>query len=103
MIAYIKALRYYSGAIKNGRFTGPNAESVIAILTQYTPLKDRATYAVIATPLVDPDGYLNMASLTHDLNVYKDLGEVKSPITIDQVVDLSFVDAALRVIGKYKR
>src|ERR1043166_793029 len=36
MRAYIKAVREYNDALKDGRIAGPNAEEVIAILSEYT-------------------------------------------------------------------
>ena len=40
MRAYIKAVREYNDALKDGKIAGPNAEEVIAILTEYTFIKD---------------------------------------------------------------
>ena len=38
--AYIRAVRDYNDAFKGGRLAGPNAEEIIAILTEYTEIKD---------------------------------------------------------------
>ena len=40
MRAYIKAVREYNDALKDGKIAGPNAEEVISILTKYTFIKD---------------------------------------------------------------
>ena len=45
MRAYIKAVREYNDALKDGRIAGPNAEEVIAILTEHTFIKDAASTA----------------------------------------------------------
>jgi NitT/TauT family transport system substrate-binding protein len=46
MRAYVKAARYYYGALANGHLAGPNAADVIAILTA-TSTKDPAVYRAI--------------------------------------------------------
>src|SRR5437763_217361 len=40
MRAYIKAVREYNDALKDGHIAGPNADEVVAILTEYTFIKD---------------------------------------------------------------
>ncbi|HXP92532.1 MAG TPA: ABC transporter substrate-binding protein, partial [Candidatus Binatia bacterium] len=74
---------------------------VVSILIQYTPIKDPATYAAMVPAGVDPNGYLNVASMEKDLALWRQLGEVKNTITARQVVDLSFIDAANKTLGKY--
>ena len=39
MRAYVRAVRFYNGALKGGRLDGPNADEVIAILSEATPIK----------------------------------------------------------------
>jgi NitT/TauT family transport system substrate-binding protein len=102
MVAYVRGLRYYYGGLKDGHYAGPNGAAVVSILIQYTPVKDPATYAVMVPAGVDPNGYLNVASMEKDLDLWRTLGEVKNAISARQVVDLSFVDAANRVLGKYR-
>ena len=36
MNAYIRAVRDYNDALKDGRLAGPNADEIISILTEYT-------------------------------------------------------------------
>jgi hypothetical protein len=52
---------------------------------------------------VDPNGYLNVASMEKDRQLWGQLGELNGTITASQVVDLSFVDAANRTLGKFRR
>src|SRR5262249_3151709 len=47
MRAYIRAVRFYNGALKNGRLDGANADDVIAILSEATPIKSRDIYKLI--------------------------------------------------------
>jgi NitT/TauT family transport system substrate-binding protein len=103
MVAYVKGLRYYYGALQGGHYAGPNAPSVIAILQANTAVKDPNLYKAMTPNAVNPDGAVNVATMSSDLAVWRMLGEVTSNITVEQVVDLSFVDAAVKVLGKYRR
>jgi NitT/TauT family transport system substrate-binding protein len=100
MIAYVKALRYYHGALKGGRFAGPNAPSVISILQQYSVLKDPAIYAAMIPAGIDPNGYLNIASMNKDIDFWHGLNLIEGPIRAEQVVDMSFVENANKVLGR---
>jgi NitT/TauT family transport system substrate-binding protein len=102
MRAYIRAVRFYNGALRDGRLDGPNADDVIAILTEATPIKSRDIYKLITPTGMNPDGRVNTASLAHDLAFYTEQGLVKGSVKLDDVVDGSFVEAALRVLGPYR-
>jgi NitT/TauT family transport system substrate-binding protein len=102
MRAYLRALRFYNGALKDSRMAGPNAEEVIGILTQTTPIKDPAVFRIIIPNGVDPNGFINVPSLKLDLDNYRDAGLIKGEVTIEQVVDRSFVDWAVRELGPYQ-
>jgi len=103
MRAYLKGVRFYNGALKDGRMTGPNADEVIAILSESTPIKDPAIYKAITPTGMNPDGKVNVQSLADDLAFYKEQGLITGDIRADQVVDHSFVEAALKEMGPYKQ
>src|SRR5262249_41554437 len=44
MRAYIRAVRFYNDALKEGRLQGTTADEVIAILSEATPIKNRDVY-----------------------------------------------------------
>ena len=71
MKAYIRAVRYYNDALKDGRLAGRNADEVIAILTEYTAIKDPAVYRAITPQGCHPDGRVNAASLEKDFAFYQ--------------------------------
>jgi NitT/TauT family transport system substrate-binding protein len=102
MRAYIRAVRFYNGALKDGRLDGPNADEVIAILTDATPIKSRDIYKLITPTGMNPDGRVNKASLAYDLAFYTEQGLVKSAVNLDDAVDGSFVEAALKELGPYR-
>jgi len=102
MRAYIRAVRFYNGALQNGRLDGPNADDVIAILSEATPIKGRDIYKLITPTGMNPDGRVNKASLAYDLAFYTEQGLIKGAVNLDQVVDGSFVEAVLKEFGPYR-
>ena len=103
MVAYLRGLRYYYEGLKDGHYAGPNGQTVVSILSQYTPIKDAAVYAAMTPAGVDPNGYLNVASMEKDRQFWAQLGELSGPVTASDVVDLTFIDAANKTLGKYRR
>ena len=76
---------------------------MIAILIESTPIKNPAVFRAITPSGNNPDGRVNVASLKHDQDFYRKLGVLTGDVKVDQVVDYSFVEAALRTLGPYKR
>ncbi|WP_151446657.1 ABC transporter substrate-binding protein [Lacisediminimonas profundi] len=102
MIAYLKGARFYNDALKDGKFAGPNAAELISMLTVDTNVKDPELYKKMVPSAVDPNGKLNDASLKKDFAFYKDQGYLEGSVTVDQVVDRSFAEAAVKALGPYK-
>jgi NitT/TauT family transport system substrate-binding protein len=44
-----------------------------------------------------------LKSVEMDLAFYKKLGMVKGKIEVAQIIDRSFIDAAIKTLGPYKR
>jgi NitT/TauT family transport system substrate-binding protein len=103
MKAYVRAIRFYNDALKGGRMAGPNADEVIGILIQATPIKDPAIFRIITPNGCDPNGFINVPSLKLDFENYRAAGLIKGDVTVEQVVDGSFLEAALRELGPYQR
>jgi len=103
MRAYLRGVRVYNDALKDGHFAGPKAGEVIAILTKATPIKDAALFRRIVPSTANPDGGVNMKGLRNDLAFFRELGLIENrDITVDQVVDNSFVKAAVDKLGPYR-
>jgi NitT/TauT family transport system substrate-binding protein len=102
MRAYLRAVRDYNDALKDGKLAGPNADEVVAILVEYTGIKDSAVHRAITPQGTNPDGRVHEASLKNDLQFYKDEGQVTAKVTVEQALDTSFVEAALKELGPYK-
>ena len=101
MVAYLKAVRFYNDAIKDGRFAGPNAAEVIDILTTETRYKDAALYSDVVPNGCDPDGKLDLPSIETDLAFWREQKYVEGMISATDVLDESYVTAALKVLGPY--
>jgi NitT/TauT family transport system substrate-binding protein len=102
MVAYLRAARFYNGALANGKFAGPNADRVISILTQYAKIKDPAIYHALVPSVCDPNGALDMASLGKDFAFFQQQKMLNAGMTIGQVVDQSFARSAAAKLGPYK-
>lgn len=102
MRAYIKGVRYYNDALKDGKLIGRTSDDVIAILAGATKMKDPALYRKIVPNGVNPDGRVNVASMDHDIGVYRDEGLLQGNITAAQTVDMSFATEAVKELGPYR-
>jgi NitT/TauT family transport system substrate-binding protein len=101
--SYLRAVRFYNDALKDGKLAGPTAEEVIAILTQSTPIKDASLYRSILPHGLDPDGRVNIESLKHDMDLYRAQGLLIGSVAVEQVVDRSFMDVARGEMGPYQK
>ncbi len=99
MSAYLRGLRYYNDAFAKNE-AAKRAE-VIDILTEYTPVKDKTLYDKMAMPGLQPNGTVNVASLKADQDYYLAAKLLDRPADLDAVVDMSFVDAAVKRLGPY--
>ena len=102
MVAYLKGARFYNDALKDGHFAGPTAPELISILTAETSVKDPELIRKMVPNAIDPNGKINDASLKKDYAFYKEQGYLEGNVTAEQVVDKSFLEAALKVLGPYK-
>jgi NitT/TauT family transport system substrate-binding protein len=103
MIAYLKAVRYYDGALMDGHLTGQNAEDVIKILTKYSFIKDPEVHRSIVSHWIDPNGDVNMASLQMAWQYFVDTKQIDGSVKVGDVVDLSYVHDAAKALGPYAK
>lgn len=94
MRAYLRAVRYYNRALHDGRLAGETAADVIAILAEYTNVKDPRLLAKVTPPGLNPTGRVNEASLQRDLDFFASQGHIRGNVDIKAVVDMSFVEEA---------
>ena len=67
-----------------------------------TTLKDPALYNSMPMPGTDPNGALNLESLDADQDWWIAAGYQQRKVSLDEVVDTSFVKAALERLGPYQ-
>ena len=99
MRAYLRAVRFYNGALKDGHIAGANADEVIAILSSATALKSTESTGLLIPPGIDPNGKVDIESLRSDLAFYVEQGWAKQNIELDKVVDNSFAKEVLKDLG----
>jgi len=98
MLAYIKSLRDYNDAF----FKNINKDEIVSILAEYSVVKDKALYDKMFPVGLNPDGYVKMKGIQMDLDWYSKRGLLKGELKAEDVVDNSYVDYALSVLGKYE-
>jgi NitT/TauT family transport system substrate-binding protein len=103
MKAFIRGARDMNDAQKGGHFVGSRGDEVIAILAKHSRVKDIELLKAMVPSACDPNGRPNLSSLEKDLEFVQGLGLVGPNIKAAQIVDLSFVEAALADLGLYKR
>ncbi len=103
MRAFLRGTRDYADAVRGGRLSGPGAEDIIAILTEYSLIRDADIYRKIRVNYCDPDGRINLDSLEKDLAYFRAQGLIEGKVTVADSVDASLAEAAVRDIGPYKR
>ncbi|HXZ01075.1 MAG TPA: ABC transporter substrate-binding protein [Stellaceae bacterium] len=102
MVAYIEGLRFYAQAISGGYLRGPKAGAVIDILAAEGEIKDKALLGRLVANGVNPDGHVNEASLRTDLAFYRAQNLISGPVAVEDLVDASFVEAALKQLGPWQ-
>jgi NitT/TauT family transport system substrate-binding protein len=88
---------YYDAFVK-----GRDRAGVIGVLSRYSSLKDPAAYEQMELQGLHPDGQINRASVEYELNYYVERGYVTGSVDLDRLIDPSYAEAALRVIGPYQ-
>ena len=99
MVAYLKGVRFYNQAVKEG---GSKLEELIQILIKHTGVKERKVYDKVVWAGLNPDGFVNRESMADQQKFYNEAGWVPETTPVEQFVDDSFVKHALQVLGGYR-
>jgi NitT/TauT family transport system substrate-binding protein len=103
MRAYLRGVRLYNDALKDGHLAGTKANQVIPILVKYTTIKDESLFRRMIPSYCNPNGEVNVASLRKDLDFFRELGLIeKKDASVEGVVDPSFAKAAVAKLGPYQ-
>ena len=97
MNAYLRGLRDYNDAF----FYNKDFDAIVAILTKWTKVKDASLYRKMVPVGLSPDGSLNIDSLRQDAQWMHDHGFVKQPVKIEEIVDTTFIENAVKKLGPY--
>jgi NitT/TauT family transport system substrate-binding protein len=104
MTGYLRSVRYYSDAFFKQPRDKAAYEEVVGILTKETTVKDPALYAQMQVPAIHPDGKVQVQSLKDDQEWYLENGYQKTKIDLDDAVDMSYAEYAVKQLGgPYKR
>jgi NitT/TauT family transport system substrate-binding protein len=98
MNAYIRGVRDYNDAF------GPKKkgyDEVVNILVANTTVKDPKIFAQMKPAGLDPDGKLDLQSIKNDLSYYTESGQVKPGADLTKLVDTTFQETAVGLLGKY--
>jgi NitT/TauT family transport system substrate-binding protein len=99
MIAFLRGVREYNDGMFKMR---PNRPEVVQSLIQHTSIKDPALYDKMEMSWVNPNGHLQVENLKEQQREFAALGLLEgAPVDLDQIVDTSYVENALRVLGVY--
>lgn len=77
-------------------------EEIATILAKYTAVTDPAVHLKTVPSYITPNGYISRESLQEQVAFYTEKGWIKVKIDANAVIDDSFVDHAIGVLGKYE-
>jgi NitT/TauT family transport system substrate-binding protein len=97
MKGYVRASRYYHDAVLAER-AGPRYDEVVAITARYTEASPELIRA--GFPYQDRDGRLDLADVGRQLAWYHKAGMITRPLVPRDLVDASFLEDALRSLGR---
>lgn len=100
MVAYVRGLRVYHDALREG---GQKREDLIRILMQHTNAKERDVYDEVTWAGLNPDGAALTQSIADQQQFFVKMGRVEKPVPIEKLVDNSFAEHAVKVLGPYRR
>jgi ABC-type nitrate/sulfonate/bicarbonate transport system substrate-binding protein len=99
IVAYVQALRDYNDAF----FHNEDKDIIVDILTKYSTVTDKELYDKMFPPGLNPNGYVRMKGIELDLEWYKSRDLLKGDLTAEDVVDNSYVDYAVELLGEYDK
>jgi NitT/TauT family transport system substrate-binding protein len=103
MRALIRGMRFYNDALQGGKLAGPKADEVIAILVEESHIKEPEIHRSIVSNAIDPDGGLHLESLRVAWQFFVDTKQIDGKVKVDDVVDMSFAQEAVKSLGPYKK
>jgi hypothetical protein len=94
MVAYLKGVRDFDDALDNGK-----DKAEIMRIIQTTAKLDAPTMEKLVWPGFNRDGKFNLESLASDQTFYIEEGAQKQQVDLKDVVDTTFIEAAVERLG----
>jgi NitT/TauT family transport system substrate-binding protein len=98
MSAYLKGVRDYNDAFVKNR----DRAAIVDVLSKNTNVKKPELYATMVMPGLDPNGAVNVAGMTSDMEWFLSKGFLKEKVDVSKVVDSTFKDNAVKRLGAYE-
>jgi NitT/TauT family transport system substrate-binding protein len=102
MRAYLRGVRVYNDSLRHGKIVGPQAEAILKIFSDASRQSDASILAAVTPNGNNPNGRPNLTSMLEDLSFFREQGLIQGNVSPKDIVDLSFVDEAVKSLGPYK-
>jgi len=99
--AYLRGARDYERA----RQFGQNVEEIAGFLSKYNQQPAQLVGSVFRNggmTAIDPDGRINVESVQHDINWYRDRKYVDGDVSASAFVDSQYADYAVAALGPFR-
>lgn len=98
MVAYMKSLRYLEDAFRKN----VNRDEAVQYFIKHTQQKEAALYDAMGLSYNETDGRVNVSAIETDQEFYIRQGLQKQRVDVKTLVDSSFSQHAVQVLGPYK-
>jgi len=99
MKAFLRGCRLFNSAYQNGKMVpGPAADKVKIAIKSFTDLNDRLIETMVPYGC-NSDGKLNIAGMKKDFEFFKQRGLLQEEVNVDQLVDMSFAERAVKELA----
>jgi NitT/TauT family transport system substrate-binding protein len=98
MRAYLRGLRDYNDAFGKDK----NRAAIVDILSRNTNVRKVELYATMVLPGLDPNGALNTAGMTRDMQWFFKKGFLKQEVSMPGVIDDAYRENAVKQLGPYQ-
>jgi NitT/TauT family transport system substrate-binding protein len=103
MTAYVRAARDYNDAVVGGKLAdNDKGRDILRILSKGLNMSE-AALARADMHALDPDGRPNVEAIRRDIAFFRETRDLKNDVALDRIVDLSFVENAVKQLGPYRR
>lgn len=99
MTAYLRGVRDYRRAFVARKAPAAFVDEIVRIMGKWTPMRDPSLMRRAWPAGLNPDGFVNAATMLADLRYYQERGYVKTPPDLGRFIDQEFARAALRRLG----